>query len=106
MDSTLKLSELLSYAEGETERWRKWFVNNPGALQVKVEIAQAATAESVLQHIVAVDLRYAERLMGEPVTPYEELPTDAASLFNIADEAFAKLNGFLSSANEEDWKTV
>lgn len=51
-------------------------------------------------------LRYAERLLGEPVTPYEELPTDAKRIFAVADTAFAKLKTFLDTAKEEDWKVV
>ncbi len=106
MDPTLKLSELLAYCESESHKWRDWFQKNPAALEVKTDIAQATSAAVLLQHIVAVDLRYAQRLLGEPVTDYKALPTDAVSLFKIADEAFAKFRGFLASAKDDDWKVV
>ena len=106
MDPTFKLSEVLAYSQSESRKWREWLAKNPAALGVKLEIAQATSAALLVQHIVAVDLRYAERLLGEPVTPYEKLPTDAAGLFAVADSAFAKLRTYLDSASEEDWKTV
>lgn len=106
MDPALRLAELLAYCGSESHKWRDWFAKNPTALKVKTDIAQATTAAQLVQHIVAVDLRYAQRLLGEPVTPYDSLPTDAESLFKIADDAFAKLRSFLDSAKEEDWKVV
>ena len=45
-------------------------------------------------------------MLGDPVTPYEKLPTDAEGIFAVADVAFAKLRMFLDSAKEEDWKVV
>ena len=106
MDPALKLSDLLAYCESESHKWRDWFVKNPAALDVKVDIAQATSAALLVQHIVAVDLRYAERLLGDPVTDYKDLPKDAAGLFPVHDKAFAKFRQFLDSAHEEDWKTV
>jgi uncharacterized damage-inducible protein DinB len=106
MDPALKLSDLLAYCESESHKWQAWFIKNPASLQVKLDIAQASSAAFLVQHIVAVDLRYAERLLGEPVTDYKDLPTDAAGLFPIHDKAFAKLRQYLGSATEEDWKTV
>ncbi len=106
MDSAFKLSELLAYCEVESHRWRDWFQKNPAALEVKTDIAQTTNAALLVQHIIAVDLRYSQRLLGEPVTDYSALPTDAPSLFKIADEAFAKFHAFLASAKEKDWKVV
>src|SRR5947209_2043544 len=80
---------LLAYCISESHKWRDWFAKHPEALAVKLDIAQATNAMLLVQHIVAVDLRYAERLLGQPVTPYEKLPTNAAELFQVADDAFA-----------------
>jgi uncharacterized damage-inducible protein DinB len=106
MDPSFQLSELLAYARSESHKWRDWFQKNPAALEVKLDIAQATSAALLVQHIVAVDLRYAERLLGEQVTPYEKLPTDAKGIFAVADTAFARLKTFLDNAKEEDWKVV
>jgi uncharacterized damage-inducible protein DinB len=106
MDPALKLSELLAYAENESHRWQKWFQENPSALDVPLDIAQGKDARNLVLHIVAVDLRYAERLLGEEVTPYENFPSDVAILFETGDRAFQKLRGFLDSATEDEWKKV
>ena len=106
MDPSFKLTDLLAYCESESHKWRDWFAKNPAATEVKLDIAQATSAGLLVQHIVAVDLRYAERLLGQPVTDYKDLPTDAAGIFPVHDKAFAKFRQFLDSAKEEDWKTV
>ena len=38
------------------------------------DIRGAKTVRILLQHIIAVELRYAERLNSERETPYEEIP--------------------------------
>ena len=106
MDPALKLSDLLAYCESESRKWRAWFAKNPAALDVKLDIAQATSAALLVQHIVAVDLRYAERLLGDPVTDYKDLPTDAAGLFPVHDKAFARFRQFMDSAKEHDWTVV
>jgi uncharacterized damage-inducible protein DinB len=106
MDPSLKMSELLAYAENEARLWEKWFHQNPAALDVPLDIAQAKNARDLVLHIVAVDQRYAERLQGEEVTPYENFPDDIAALFETGDRAFKKLRGFLDSATEDEWKKV
>ncbi|MCU1308207.1 MAG: hypothetical protein JWN45_2902 [Acidobacteriaceae bacterium] len=106
MDPALKLSELLAYAENESRHWQKWFQENPAALDVKLDIAQAKDVRNLVLHIVAVDTRYAERLLGEEVSPYEKFPTEVTALFDSADRAFQKLRKFLDAAQENDWKQV
>jgi hypothetical protein len=45
-----------------------------------------------LQHIIAVELRYAERLNSERETPYEEIPNVSVdSLYEFHDRAMRKL---------------
>jgi uncharacterized damage-inducible protein DinB len=106
MDPALKLSELLAYAENESRRWQKWFQENPAALDVTLDIAQAQDVRNLVLHIVAVDTRYAERLLGEEVTAYENFPSDIAALFETGNRAFQKLRGFLDSAKEVEWKEI
>jgi uncharacterized damage-inducible protein DinB len=106
MDAGLKLSELLAYAEGESNRWRKWFADNPSALDVKLDIAQAKDARNLVLHIIAVDLRYAERLLGESITEYEDMPSDITELFAISERAFQKLKKFLDATQEDEWTQV
>jgi uncharacterized damage-inducible protein DinB len=106
MDPGLKMEDLLNYSEAESHRWHNWFQKNPAAMDVKIDIAQAADVRHLVQHIVAVDQRYAERLLGEEITPYEKIPTETTEMFRTAEHAFEKLRDFLNSTAEEEWKAV
>ena len=60
------------------------------------------TVGALLQHIVAVELRYAERLADRPVTEYADVPYDSAdALYATHAKAFALLGEQL--AGDVDW---
>jgi uncharacterized damage-inducible protein DinB len=104
MSTPFELKDLLAYCEEESQNWRRWLAANPNALTTPLNnVALASDALELVLHIVAVDLRYSERLLDQPVTPYEQLPKDAAQLFVIHDRAFANLRKFLTSAQPDDW---
>ena len=103
----LSADELLRFCFAETQRWRDWLAANQSLLDLPIDIAQAKTVRDLVLHIVAVDLRYAERLLGEKVTEYEELPTSTlAELFSTADRAREKLEAFVEKANDAEWSQV
>ncbi len=103
----LSADELLRFCFAETQRWRDWLTANEKLLDLPIDIAQAKTVRDLVLHIVAVDLRYAERLLGEKVTEYEELPTSTpAELFSTADCAREKLEAFLQKATDAEWNQV
>ena len=103
----LTADELLRFCFGETQRWRDWLAANQKLLDLPIDIAQAKTVRDLVLHIVAVDLRYAERLLGEKVTDYEELPTSTlAELFSTADRAREKLETFAQTASDAEWNQV
>jgi uncharacterized damage-inducible protein DinB len=97
----------MHYAEAETRRWRGFFQQQPDALDVKVDIAGARDISSLIQHVFAVELRYAERLEGAAVTPYEELPSRSLDeIFGIGETARQKIRRYLTQATEADLRTV
>ncbi len=106
MLSALNFSELLQYTESEYRHWRDFFRKNPAALEVNTDIAETANVRQLLLHIVAVDLRYAQRLLGEEVTSYEKIQTSTDGLFEAAELALQKMRNFLDTAKDEDWKQV
>ena len=58
-------------------------------------------------HIFAVELRYAERLLGLPITDYEQLrSSNLDQIFGIAEDARKKFKQFLASAKKEDMEAV
>jgi len=103
----LSADELLRFCFAETQRWHEWLGANQKLLDLPFDIAQAKTVRDLILHIVAVDLRYAERLLGEKVTEYNELPTSTLEeLFSTADQAREKLDFFARQASEAEWNQV
>jgi uncharacterized damage-inducible protein DinB len=101
---TVNFQELLSYSRGELGRWREWFRQHPEALDVKIEIAQAPDIRTLLLHIILVELRYAEWLLGDAITPIEGIATQSGeSLFDAADAAHAKWQRLIDMSGDEPW---
>jgi uncharacterized damage-inducible protein DinB len=66
-----------------------------------------ATIGGVVMHIFAVELRYAQRLRDEAVTPWEGFPqTSIEDVFELGDNARAQLVDFLTSAPESELDRV
>lgn len=100
----LSFGELLDYASEETARWRDWFRKNPKALDLPCDIAGAKNVREVVLHIAAVQARYAERLLNQPVTEYSELESKSADeLFTLAHKSAEDLRSFAVAANDPDW---
>lgn len=106
MTTGLTCDELLRYVESETAKWEAFFRANPSALDVPLDnVAQANSARELVKHIVAVDLRYSERLLGLPITQYEQLSSDIDAVFGAARRAHAGLRDFSNKATAADWAT-
>jgi len=103
----LTTDELLDFCSAETQRWRDWFKANAGTLDLPIDIAQAKTVRELVLHILAVELRYPERLLEETVTEYDQLPTATVDeLFAAAERSANKLCDFMKSADEAEWKKI
>lgn len=75
----VSFGELLVYTDRETERWFQWLRGQgPEVLQVRMGEGARETVRDVIGHVFGVELRYAERLLGQPVTAFEAM--DAGSL--------------------------
>jgi len=58
-------------------------------------------------HIFAVELRYAQRLLDQEVTPWEGFPqTSIEDVFELGDNARSQLVDFLTSAPESELDRV
>ena len=84
--------ELLAWIEQTSEGWRRLIAVHPEALQLPCDVRESDSVGQVLQHIVAVELRYAERLCGLTETPYSASPCGTGeTLYAIHDRAMALL---------------
>jgi len=107
MTTGIDFNELLAYTEEENRRWKRWLSQHPEALAVSAGIAGEDDVAGLLVHIFAVELRYAERLLGLPITDYEKLrSSNLDQIFGIAEDARKKFKQFLASAKKEDMEAV
>ncbi len=65
--------ELLAWSDKTAEHWRKLLEAHEDLLTVPCDIAGVKSIGELMQHIVAAQLRYAERLSGLPETSYEAI---------------------------------
>ena len=99
--------ELLDFAQEESRRWHDWFNKNPRALDVKVDIATAPDVRTLLLHVVACELYYAEWLSGDRITPWQNISADSADgLFAAAENASVKFRTLTETATEEQWSEL
>lgn len=99
----LELSTLAGYVEHETERWRQWFgAAAPEVLDLSLGAGADGTIRTLVKHIFAVELRYAQRLVGEPVSGYDELADETVEqLWRIHHTANATRGRYLAGASAE-----
>ena len=106
MQAALSFSELLQYTESECRHWHEWLKKNPSALDVPTDIAETKNVRQLVLHIVAVDLRYAQRLLGEEVARHETIDTSTDGLFATEELAIKKMRQFVAKASDSDWQQV
>jgi uncharacterized damage-inducible protein DinB len=98
----LSADELIAWLEKTSAGWRALLEANPQVLAAPCDIAGTQTAGGLLQHIVAVELRYAERLAGLPATDYATIAFDsAAAIYATHDRAMELIRQALSA--NADW---
>ena len=102
--ATLSFRELLDYSAEETLKWRQWFKSQPpDVLDLGFGEGNLATVRMLLQHIVVVERRYADRLVNDPITPYEAVPLETSEvIFDFWVDARGRLERYLSRASDAD----
>jgi uncharacterized damage-inducible protein DinB len=94
--TSLTAEEVLEWNNSNARQWRNLLSKHPHALALPCDIRGGCTVADLLQHIVAAELRYAERLNDEPVTEYEDIPKAAVDdIFDTHDLAVAKFREVL-----------
>ncbi len=104
----ISFSELLAWNESEAGKWREWFASQPASvLDVPIRVAQAKNVREFLLHILAVELRYAQRLNKQEISSYESLPQGSvAELFSIGERAREGYRKYLAAVTDEALSTV
>ncbi len=110
--SAITLTELLRYERDEITAWEHFFEQHPEALDFPFAPedgagSRMAVVRGVIHHVVAVETRYCDRLVGVAVTAYEAIPRDATTaLFAAARDANARLSAWIDGASEADLSRV
>jgi uncharacterized damage-inducible protein DinB len=100
----LSFGELLDYSAEETRRWSDFFSKNPAALDLASDIAGTKNVREVVIHIVAVQARYAERLLNLPLSEYETYASMGDQhILAAAQKSTEDLRSFAVAANDSDW---
>ncbi len=98
----LTAEEILAWNDKTAQNWRQLLTNHPDLLTQPCDIAGTKNVAELLQHIVAAQLRYAERLAGLPVSDYATIPFDSVdSVYAIHDRAIAIFQQLFTS--NIDW---
>ena len=102
----ISFETLLAYRDAETARWRAWFESHPeAALEVRLSDGPVGTVRHLVRHILAVELRYAQRLPGEPVSDWAEFREETLeSIFALGDRARLLVGRFLADATDADFR--
>jgi uncharacterized damage-inducible protein DinB len=105
---SLELAALAAYVDAETERWRRWFADAPAeVLALSLGAGTDDTVGGLVKHIFAVELRYAQRLVDQPVTEYGDLPDDGVpELWRIHEMAAELRDRYLRGATADDLSRV
>jgi uncharacterized damage-inducible protein DinB len=100
----LTAEEILAWNEKTAQGWRQLLTRHPELLTQSCDIAGTKTVAELLQHIVAAELRYAERLANLPISDYATIPFDSVdSIYSTHDRATALFKQlFVSDINWDD----
>jgi uncharacterized damage-inducible protein DinB len=105
MQLEISVDKLLTWNDATTQRWRDFILANAAVLTLPSDIRNSSSVADTLQHIVAVELRYAQRLSSLPESPYESLPKDSIdSLLATHTQALELIRNLLDDPTY-DWST-
>lgn len=105
MSAGLSGEELLAWGDATFIRWMELVNRHPEILRLPCDVYGVADVNGLLHHIVAVELRYAQRLCGEAETSYGDIPADVAGMEAAHAGMLQRVRGLLADATF-DWEQV
>jgi len=98
----LTAEETLGWLEQTSTNWRALIEAHPEIMAMPCDVMGVSTAAGLLQHIVAVELRYAEQLSGLSPTDYAGISFDSAEAIYVTHQRAATLFR-IQLESEVDW---
>jgi uncharacterized damage-inducible protein DinB len=99
----LSADEVMAWLETTSTKWRDLIEEHPEILGFPCDVMGVGTVGELLQHIVAVEQRYADQLSGLPPTDYSQIPFDSAAAIYATHERAMKMFRELL-ASDLDWE--
>jgi len=94
---SLSAEEVLHWNDTTARNWQRLLERHPEALTLPCDVRGSENAADLLQHIFAVELRYAQQLRAEPITDYADIPKSTlAELYATHDLAMTKWRELLA----------
>jgi uncharacterized damage-inducible protein DinB len=104
-EPALTARDVLQWYDSTSGYWRSFLAEHPDILALPCDIAGTKTVAEFLQHIVAVELRWAERLAHLAETSYDQVRFDSVeALYATHEQATAIYNQALAA--DTDWDHI
>jgi uncharacterized damage-inducible protein DinB len=100
----LGFDELVRYTDEERDKWRRFFVRHPQALESAVQpSSRFATVGQLIDHVFLVERRHLQRLRGEPVVEKTGLTgNNAPPLFDYGASVRRELEQYVRQLDEDE----
>jgi uncharacterized damage-inducible protein DinB len=99
----MSVEELLRYGSEERDKWRRWFLAHPDALEIPVQPGgRHASAGKLVDHIFLAERRQLQRLMLQPVSEATGLTAkNAPPLFDYGASVRRELEQYIRALDDE-----
>jgi uncharacterized damage-inducible protein DinB len=103
MPIQLSIEELLRYSSEERDKWRRWLVTHPAAMDSPVQPSGGfPTIGKLIDHIFIVERRHLQRLQGLPLSTATGLTANnVAPLFDYGASVRRELEQYVRDLGEE-----
>jgi uncharacterized damage-inducible protein DinB len=105
----LTAEDLIAYTAWQRARWQAFLRQHPEALRLDAGPhgdGRFATIGDLVKHIFGAERRYVQRLTNQPLTDYNDVPSeDLDALFAIGDEGRRSLVSLLRTYPPDQWDT-
>lgn len=99
----MSIDELLRYCAEERDKWRRWFLAHPDALEIPVQPGgRHASVGKLVDHIFLTERRHLQRLTLQPVSDATGLTAKNASpLFDYGASVRRELEQYIRALDDE-----
>jgi uncharacterized damage-inducible protein DinB len=102
----ISLEELLAWNDEASAFWKAHFEANPALLQLPCDIGGTTSVQDFLRHIWGVEMRWSQRIAGQPPITKEEMPPGPLdALFEMHTKANCILRKLLEDP-AQNWTEI